>query len=85
MGLPVGLITLSFLLSGPTHAQLRIHCDGQTENLNTCLEIHKVLFTDRDTTRVEEFYADEAYISPTWIQVGQGGRVNALSRTLIQK
>ena len=47
------------LLSNPASAQLRIHCDGQSENLNTYLEIHKVLFTDRDTTRVEEFYAAE--------------------------
>lgn len=54
--------TLSLLLltlTMPAAAQLRIHCDGQTENLNTYLQIHKILFMDRDTTRVEEFYADE--------------------------
>ena len=38
---------------------MQIYCDGQTENLNTYLEIHKVLFSDRDVTRVEEFYADQ--------------------------
>ncbi len=53
------LALLSALLVQPASAQLRIHCDGNTENLNTYLEIHKVLFSDRDTTRVEEFYADE--------------------------
>ena len=50
---------LSALFVQPATAQLRIHCDGNTENLNTYLEIHKILFSDRDTTRVEEFYADE--------------------------
>jgi len=42
----------------PAQAQVRIHCDGQTENLNTYLQIHKVLFMERDTSRVREFYAD---------------------------
>lgn len=51
--------TLAMFAVPPAHAQLRIHCDDQTENLNTYLQIHKVLFSDRDTTRVEEFYADE--------------------------
>ncbi len=57
----LGLLVMAagLALSAPASAQLRIHCDGQTENLNTYLEIHKVLFSDRDTTRVEEFYADE--------------------------
>jgi len=56
------LLAISFLCSFavlPVAAQVRIHCDGQTENLNTYLEIHKVLFSDRDTTRVEEYYADQ--------------------------
>lgn len=56
------ILTISLLLSAmsaPVFAQVRIHCDGQTENLNTYLKIHKVLFSDRDTTRVEEYYADE--------------------------
>jgi predicted ester cyclase len=57
----LGFIAAAVVLvfQSPALAQLRIHCDGQTENLNTYLQIHKVLFTDRDTTRVEEFYADE--------------------------
>lgn len=50
---------LATALAAPAAAQVRIHCDGQTENLNTYLEIHKVLFSDRDTTRVEEYYADK--------------------------
>jgi len=53
------LAVLAMAMNSPASAQLRIHCDGQTENLNTYLEIHKVLFSDRDTTRVEEFYADQ--------------------------
>lgn len=52
-------VLLSVMIAGSANAQLRIHCDGNTENLNTYLQIHKVLFMDRDTTRVEEFYADE--------------------------
>ena len=40
-------------------AETRIHCDGQEENLATYLQIHDVLFMQRDTSRVEEFYADE--------------------------
>ena len=36
-----------------------IACQGSEKNLQTYLPIHKVLFTDRDSTRVEEFYAPE--------------------------
>ena len=57
------LLSIIFLfavsIAGPVSAQVRIHCDGNTENLNTYLQIHKILFMDRDTTRVEDFYADE--------------------------
>ena len=59
MRLSLIVLALSCSLSVTANAQLRIHCDGQTENLNTYQQIHKILFTDRDTTRVEEFYADE--------------------------
>lgn len=53
-------LTLLLLSTAASAAEeVRIHCDGQEENLQTYLEIHKVLFSDRDTTRVEEFYADE--------------------------
>ena len=53
------MFALVLALVSPAQAQVQIYCDGQTENLNTYLEIHKVLFSDRDATRVEEFYADE--------------------------
>lgn len=59
MRIGILLAVLAMVMGSPASAQLRIHCDGQTENLNTYLEIHKVLFSDRDTTRVEEFYADQ--------------------------
>ena len=36
-----------------------IACKGDETNLQTYLKIHKVLFMDRDATRVEEFYAPE--------------------------
>ncbi len=43
-----------------TYAAPQIHCDGQEEdNLATYLEINRVLFNERDTTRVEDFYGAE--------------------------
>jgi predicted ester cyclase len=59
MGIHIAVFALFSLLAAPASAQVQIYCDGQTETLNTYLQIHKVLFMDRDTTRVEEFYADE--------------------------
>ena len=53
------IAALMFIYAAPASAQVQIYCDGQTENLNTYLKIHKILFSDRDTTRVEEFYADQ--------------------------
>lgn len=58
MWLLARIIVVISMLYTPASAQVRIHCDGQTENLNTYLKIHKILFTDRNTDRVEEFYAD---------------------------
>lgn len=55
----ISVFALILALVSPVQAQVQIYCDGQAENLNTYLEIHKVLFSDRDVTRVEEFYADE--------------------------
>ena len=43
----------------PSFAEVRIHCEGSEENLNTYLQIHEILFTQRDTSRVEEFYSDK--------------------------
>lgn len=37
----------------------RINCPGDQKNLRTYLKIHDVLFTERDATRVAEFYATE--------------------------
>jgi predicted ester cyclase len=59
MRLYVTVLALVAAFAAPASAQVQIFCDGQTENLNTYLQIHKVLFMDRDTTRVSEFYADE--------------------------
>jgi predicted ester cyclase len=44
---------------GPAAKQPTIACAANDRNLQTYLQIHKVLFTDRDATRVGEFYAPE--------------------------
>ena len=59
MRIQIALFALISALAAPASAQVQIYCDGQAENLNTYLQIHKVLFSDRDVSRVEEFYADE--------------------------
>jgi predicted ester cyclase len=46
-------------LSAAVHAEPRIQCDDNPENLSTYLTMHKVLFMERDTSRVTDFYADE--------------------------
>lgn len=51
-----------------------IACEGNETNLQTYLKIHEVLFTERDTTRVEEFYAPEV-ISHNVDSGGGGARV----------
>lgn len=40
-------------------AEPHIACQGQEDNLETYLEMHKVLFMARDTSRIGEFYASE--------------------------
>ena len=42
-----------------TARQPAIACNGSEKNLQTYQQIHKVLFTERDATRVAEFYAPE--------------------------
>ena len=37
----------------------RINCPGAQKNLRTYLKIHDILFTQRDASRVGEFYAPE--------------------------
>ena len=52
-------------LAFPLYAQAdeaRIHCPGQEENLQTYLAMHQVLFIERDTSRVAEFY-EQGFIS----------------------
>ncbi len=38
-------------------SETRIHCDGQEANRDTYLAMHKILFMERDGSRVGEFYA----------------------------
>lgn len=51
-----------------------IHCPGNQRNLKTYLQIHDVLFTQRDSSRVREFYADEV-ISHNVDTGGSGAQV----------
>ncbi len=37
----------------------RIHCEGQEQNRDTYLAMHKILFMNRDGSRVAEFYSDD--------------------------
>ena len=53
------LIASLFGASFQALAEPRIHCDGHEDNLATYQEIHRILFMERDTTRVTDFYADE--------------------------
>ena len=59
MRIIAGLFVGLFITTSPVLAEPRVHCSDQPENLQTYLDIHKVLFMERDTTRVEEFYADK--------------------------
>lgn len=55
-------LSLALVFGGFTSlafADPRVHCDGEEDNLQTYLQMHKILFMKRDTTRVAEFYADE--------------------------
>ena len=47
------------LLAASARAEPQIHCEGQEKNLRTYLQMHEILFMQRDTSRVTEFYADE--------------------------
>ncbi len=66
--MPVVAATLTVLAAGSISAQAAdapaankptIACQGNEKNLQTYLQIHKVLFSDRDSSRVNEFYAPE--------------------------
>ena len=54
------LLTALLALSLPLAAQgaeTRIHCDGNEDNLERYLQMHAVLFMERDGSRVGEWYA----------------------------
>lgn len=58
--------------AGPAHPPTVV-CAPDSPNLKTYLQMHKVLFMDRDGTRVEEFYAPEV-ISHNLDSGGSGAR-----------
>jgi len=54
-------LCLLFVLLGlqPLAYATDIYCDGNSNNLDTYLAMHEVLFMQRDGSRVAEFYATE--------------------------
>lgn len=52
-------ILLPFTLAASVHAEPVIRCEGEEQNLQTYLQMHDILFTQRDTSRVADFYASE--------------------------
>ena len=52
-GLLLGCLAL------PAQAEPLIRCAGEEENLQTYLQMHEILFMQRDTSRVADFYAPE--------------------------
>ena len=61
------------MISTPVIAT-EILCDGNEENLNTYLDMTRILFNERDHSRAGEFYADE-FISHN---VDEGGLGTAM-------
>ncbi len=60
MRVPFMPVSAFFLVAGlSAAAQPEISCQGNEDNLSTYLQMHQVLFMERDTTRIREFYADE--------------------------
>jgi predicted ester cyclase len=59
LGVLAALSPATRAADGPAAKKPTIACQANDRNLQTYLKIHKVLFTDRDATRVEEFYAPE--------------------------
>ena len=56
----LNIYVLVVLLSPYALAQeTSIHCEGEEQNLATYLRMHQVLFMERDSSRVGEFYAPE--------------------------
>jgi predicted ester cyclase len=54
----LSMLGILLLLQPAGHAT-EIFCDDNPENLETYLEMHDVLFMQRDETRVAEYYAPE--------------------------
>ena len=46
-------------VSAASAEEARVYCDGHEDTLNTYLQMHEILFMERDTSRVAEFYAPE--------------------------
>ena len=74
---------LALLLTTPATAEPIIQCDGEEENLQTYLEMHKYLFMERDTSKVADYYADE-FISHNNDR-GQGTDVRRLTPDYMAK
>jgi predicted ester cyclase len=55
----LGLADVAQADSAPVAKLPTIVCEGNETNLQIYLKIHEVLFSERDTSRVEEFYASE--------------------------
>ncbi|NKB44267.1 MAG: hypothetical protein GKS03_08320 [Alphaproteobacteria bacterium] len=56
--LKTSVIAFALLASGPVVAT-EIVCDGHENNLNTYLEMTRILFNERQSERAAEYYADE--------------------------
>jgi predicted ester cyclase len=72
----IGLLLILFLVAPEVRAadaKPQISCRGNERNLRTYLKIHEILFTQRDASRVTEFYADEV-ISHNLDSGGGGAR-----------
>jgi predicted ester cyclase len=50
---------ISMTISFPVVAKPKVYCADHPQNLKTYLDIHEVLFMERDTSRVEEFYGEK--------------------------
>jgi predicted SnoaL-like aldol condensation-catalyzing enzyme len=46
-------------LALPVQAEPLVRCEGEEGNLQTYLQMHEILFTERDTSRVADFYAPQ--------------------------
>ncbi len=71
MRLFISAAAVSALLISTSGAATEILCDGHEENLNTYLDMTRILFNERDHTRAAEFYADE-FISHNTDEGGLG-------------